>query len=349
MSFKIGILAYSNNSGLGQMARNFRKFGIIHSQLVVTHEIKGTHKLEFPYKICSQKVTSEEFVEYLDEFHPDKLIVLETPFNWDIFKIAYDRGIKCIVIPMVDSIAFSRFEPYLKYITKFWLPTKWGYNFYKEKTDKAIYLPYPIDTDYFTTSGLSKELSNPADFLHNQGWGGAGYRKGTDCVFAAFQHLYYKYPEVTMVVRSQPCEAQYSQLRTIKNVLLHIEDVKESIDIYKDGRIYICSSRREGLGLPILEAMSCGLPVITTDAPPINEWFPADYPLLVKTRGSQPLAYGDILMYEPAIYNLMLKMEFAYKNKELMEELGRNNRIIIQDNYSWNVLKAKYIEEIESL
>jgi len=251
---------------------------------------------------------------------------------------------------MVDSIAFSKFEPYLEYITKFWLTTKWGYNFYKEKTNKAIYLPYPIDTDYFGTPGLSKELKVPADFLHNQGFGGAGYRKGTDKVFNSFQQLYYKYSDkVTMVVRSQPCEAEHSQLRTIKNVLLHIDDLKENLDIYKDGRIYIAPSLREGLGLPILEAMACGLPVITTNAPPMNEWFPKGYPLLVKVRSSQSLPYGDILMYEPDVYDLMLKMEYAFNNKDLMEQIGKQNRIIIEKDFSWKVLKEKYQREIENL
>lgn len=345
----IGGIFYSNHSGLGQMAKGFREHLKLDSQLVICHGIKGTFPISIQHTFGDIHLTDDQIIKYLDTCSPNIVIVIETPFNFNLFKICYDRGIKIVVIPMVDSIAFSKFVPHLKYITKFWMPILWGYNFYKEKTDKAIYLPFPIDTEYFSCPGLSKELVAPADFLHNQGFGGAGYRKATDSVFTAFQQLFYIYSKATMVVRSQPCDAEHSQLRTIKNVLLHIDDLKESVDTYKDGRIYICPSRREGLGLPILEAMSCGLSVITANAPPMYEWFPEDYPFLVKVRGNQPLSYGDIPMYEPDVYDLMQKMKFAYENGELVRQWGIKNRNIVEDNYSWRVLKEKYIKELEKL
>jgi len=146
-----------------------------------------------------------------------------------------------------------------------------------------------------------------------------------------------------MWVHGQPGEVKHSQLRQ-GAASTQQEDFLEAIDIYRKGMVYACPSRREGLGLPILEAMSCGLPVITTDAPPMNEWFPEDYPLLVKVHVQTDLPYGDIPMHIPNVYDLMKKMEFAYKNPKLMEQIGETNRIIIQEKFSWNVLRDEYLK-----
>ena len=45
-------------------------------------------------------------------------------------------------------------------------------------------------------------------------------------------------------------------------------------DLYSDGDVCVQLSRWEGLGLPLLECQAAGLPLITTDAPPMNEHNP---------------------------------------------------------------------------
>ena len=123
--------------------------------------------------------------------------------------------------------------------------------------------------------------------------------------------------------------------------------MSEAIDLYRNGKIYVAPSRREGLGLPILEAMACGLPVITTNAPPMNEWFPKDYSLLVKVQCQSDLPYGDVPMYTPNAFDLMKKMEFAYKNPKLMAQIGETNCSIIQEKFSWDVLRDLYLEFLD--
>lgn len=345
----IGAIGYSNHSGLGQMIKAFRDQQIVNSQMVIKHPEKGTYDLDIPHTFADLKPTIEQLDEYLHKCNPDAVIIIETPFNFDFFKRLHVTGKKVILIPMIDSIEQDKFKPYGKYIDTIIHPTQIGFALYRDAQNwdgRIVHIPWPVDTDYFNPKnlGVQKKLNT---FLHNEGFGGAGYRKGTDMVFVSFQQLAYRQKEITLCVRSQNAESRHSQIRKdIKRIIIESEDVLEAIDTYKGGKIYIAPSRREGLGLPIPEAMACGLPVITTGAPPMHQWFIQDRRLLVSVQNQSTLPYGDIPMYDCSVYDLMQKMKFASENPDLMEEIGKQNCKIIEENFSWHALKDKWIGAI---
>lgn len=61
----------------------------------------------------------------------------------------------------------------------------------------------------------------------------------------------------------------------------------------------IMNSRREGLPCVILEAMSCGLPIVSTDVGGISEWLTNDVGILIPSEDAPAL--------EKAITELMRK------------------------------------------
>ncbi len=89
--------------------------------------------------------------------------------------------------------------------------------------------------------------------------------------------------------------------------------------------IHLCPSETEGFGHYIVEAMSTGAVVITTDAPPMNE-FINDKRCLV--------AYGEIktqrlatsYCVDPTLLNASIENLLNLSREEL-EEIGQNNRI----------------------
>jgi len=345
----IGVVGYSNYSGLGVMIKALRDQGIVTSQMVIRHPIKGTFDLiSFPHTVADFKPTKEQLYEYIEKCNPDTIIFIETPFNFDFFEILYNKKIKVILIPMIDSISYKEFLPYSKYINLVINVTQVGNQIYKKNwAGVHTYIPWPVDTTHFNPK--NRDDWNSATFLHNEGFGGAGFRKGTDMIFTAFRQLLYQYQikGITLRVRSQCEESEHSQIiKGINHVIIDPGELACAIDTYNYGKIYIAPSRREGLGLPIPEAMACGLPVITTDAPPMNEWFIENNKLLlVKVQQQSMLPYGDILMFTCSVYDLMQKMKFAAENLNLMEEIGRQNCKIIQENFSWMKLKERWIHD----
>jgi len=259
---------------------------------------------------------------------------------------------------MLDSIGLNVLEKYKDFVDLWLCVNKWSYELVKAKEWKCYYLPYPVDTSYFESEDTKygKRLWGcNLHFLHN-----AGYcdfpRKGTDLVLKAVLLLKTKIPHASLTVNSQvplgvreknrllfeqwevTMNELYGKVRSWdwnKDINIIVSNVKESCDLYKEGDIYLAPSRKEGLGLPIYEAMACGFPVITTDAPPMNEVV-TDERLLVKTKNNVP-----------DLNDLVSKMEFAASMN--LSDVSRKNRKIIEEGFSWNVLKLEYLKVFQEV
>jgi glycosyltransferase involved in cell wall biosynthesis len=136
----------------------------------------------------------------------------------------------------------------------------------------AIHVPWPIDADRFPF----RERERCRRFLYVNGWGGAEIRlldgtrppyarKGLELIVEAARLE----PRLSFVV--------YSQAKTNLDLPKNIEwraGPTSNIDLYHDGDVCVQPSRFEGLGLPLLECQAAGLPLVTTNAPPMNEYEP---------------------------------------------------------------------------
>jgi glycosyltransferase involved in cell wall biosynthesis len=80
-------------------------------------------------------------------------------------------------------------------------------------------------------------------------------------------------PNIPIVVRTQRPVERDGMPRFPPNVeVLH--DAHNNEHLYDRGDVAIQPSRWEGLGLQLLECQAAGLPLITTDAAPMNEYEP---------------------------------------------------------------------------
>ncbi|MBP7654479.1 glycosyltransferase family 4 protein, partial [Candidatus Dependentiae bacterium] len=93
-------------------------------------------------------------------------------------------------------------------------------------------------------------------------------------------------------------------------------------------QIYVLPSLCEPFGMSILEAMSCGLPVIVTDAGGAPEVVGANNSeFVVPVRDSEKLA--------EKIISLLL-------NYEKCKSKGKDNREYAVRNFDWRLISAKY-------
>ncbi len=125
------------------------------------------------------------------------------------------------------------------------------------------------------------------------------------------------------VLHHMPKPAEAAKLKNLKwiNTYLPFEDVRA---LQNQCGIHLCLSEAEGFGHYIMEGMSTGAVVITTDAPPMNELI-TDKRCLVpyKKQAAQNLAtnyYVDSAAFANTLNNL-LKLP-----QSELEKIGQSNR-----------------------
>lgn len=97
------------------------------------------------------------------------------------------------------------------------------------------------------------------------------YQKGYDLLLHVWSEVEKKFPDWSLSIYGMGNRSQYSQL--MKNLGIDAErcllngPVNNVSKIYEESSVFVLSSRFEGFGLVLTEAMSCGVPVVSFDIP----------------------------------------------------------------------------------
>lgn len=97
------------------------------------------------------------------------------------------------------------------------------------------------------------------------------HQKGFDMLISAWQNVSEKHPDWILNIYGEGdlkenYQQQITQLGLSESCFLK-EPVKNIFDKYAESSIFLLSSRYEGFGMVIIEAMSCGLPVVSFSCP----------------------------------------------------------------------------------
>lgn len=128
--------------------------------------------------------------------------------------------------------------------------------------------------------------------------GGMVFRKGMDLLLQAYAKAFSAADDVVLVIKSFGNSSHYAyqglerQLQQLQNqpeapeILLISEDLTPEAlaSLYRACDVYVHPYRGEGFGMPILEAMACGLPVVIPNAGPAPEFCPPEASWQVYTR-----------------------------------------------------------------
>lgn len=120
-----------------------------------------------------------------------------------------------------------------------------------------------------------------------------------------------------------------------KNIEI-IRRVQREEDYFKRISVHVQPSVTEGFGLPVIEAMACGRPVIVSEgAGAVDAITGARSPSGIQVPARDPKAIADAIRY------------YA-KNPEVAREHGKNARENLEP-YSWKVIAEQYLRVWKSL
>ncbi len=341
MDLRVGLIGYSCDTGLGTINRAFFEKLPFRSWLVVDHPSLGHSALpnggrcvvlggpsDRSYLPAPQDGSQrKQLDQWLKEV--DVVFAVERPYVQGLWSLARRYGVKTVLMPMSEW--FRPNDPETAYVDIFLAPTRACADQLAGAGlgSRTCYIPLPVDTDRFSF----RRRTRARLFVHYRGWGGYAERKGTDIVIEAARRL----PDVPFLIRYQ---------RPINTALplpmnVHVLDaVSTPEQLYSVGDIAVQPSRWEGVGLQILEAMSCGLPTLVPDAAPMNE-YPADRSLCIGARKVPVLIDGHPWIAAEIVVDSLVEAIRTLHKTDIgpMSDAARAKMI----ERSWTRLRSDYM------
>jgi glycosyltransferase involved in cell wall biosynthesis len=180
-------------------------------------------------------------------------------------------------------------EPMRRHVDELWVPSEYVRRMYLEAgvpAERVVVVPNGVDLDRFRPDGpvLDLDTGRGTTFLFV---GGLISRKGPDLAVAAYQRAFAGRDDVTLVIKDFGADSIYAAVdrsrlrewadggRLPRIVYLDGElSGAEMAALYRRCDVLLHPYRGEGFGMPVLEAMACGLPVIVTSGGPTDEFVP---------------------------------------------------------------------------
>ena len=165
----------------------------------------------------------------------------------------------------------------------------------KTRYAEQLFGPHPIARRYLGFTSVSRlDPHYERDFRKFLHLAGKSDYKGTDEVLSAWRR-HPEWPELVVVWSNLDSYGQpRRRLESAANIRIIHERLSEAeiSRLMNTCGVHICTSRTEGFGHYIMEAMSVGAVVISTDAPPMNELVRPEYGYLAlaESAGEQGMS-----------------------------------------------------------
>lgn len=223
------------------------------------------------------KLSDEDVATWVASNKLNLVLTLEEPNNANTFKIC-----KSLKVPTINYIDIEMFNPDLKEVYQdcslFFCPTQHCYDLmFEYGYQNLILIKYMANIHKYPWTLRRVPNGEPVHLVIHAGWNGMNGRKGTEPTLRAFVQANHSNTQLTVVTQKkwktydESIQKIASECKRVRVQEINNTDVVYNSGAYTFGHCVVIPSKWEGLGLVHLEAGISGLPVITTDAPPMNE------------------------------------------------------------------------------
>lgn len=336
------VVAHNDDTGFGRQAEDLKSTLQVGWHFVIPSERLEDKPLRNEQEIILSPEAPREEVKRLFS-QVEGIIYFERP-NWhpEMLSVARELGIKNICCPNWEW--FKGHDPLWKLCDLFITTStiaretleKYGF---KNHTDIG-----PWCLDYRRLPHRS--ITGPAKlFIHNAGIVDPQDRKGTSDTIRAFKAARSK--DIRLLVRMQK-EAVLPKLD--KRIDLQVGNLEDPSELYQTGDVAIQPSKMEGNGFMVLEPLICGMPTITLDYPPMNEYVPQQNmccrkkPFKRKAFPTQWVKHAHLRL--PSISDLAKKIDWCATND--LTEVSQENRRWAEEHLAPATIQQRWKLSLES-
>lgn len=232
-------------------------------------------------------------------------------------------------------------------------------------------VPLGVDPERFRPGLEPLDLGEAAPGFRFLFVGGLVWRKGIDILLDAYRLAFSRADDVTLVVKDfgaggpyVPQDAADRLARLVADPgagrVAHFTGSLPEADmprLYAACRCLVHPFRGEAFGLPIVEAMACGLPAVIPDGGPCADYADPGTALLVPAPEADTgwahvggmLLAGTARVLEPSVADVAAAMRRAYEDPAAAAAVGARAAARVRDRHTWDHTARAALDRIRGL
>ena len=164
------------------------------------------------------------------------------------------------------------------------------------------------------------------------------YEKGFEKLIESWEKVHKKQPEWILKIYGIDIIKNLTPIiqdKDLQGSIIPMDSTPQIYQAYQDSSIYVCSSRFEGFGMTLIEAMSCGVPCISFDCP--------HGPRNIITDGK-----NGYLVEPENVKALAERICHLIEHEELRKEMGKAARKRAED-FQEDKIMQKWVDLFENI